>query len=197
MDLWVSNTFFGGDWYHSWIDMKFFLLQTQIMSEHLKDDTIKIDACAIKKLSKKWETIRDSEVDQLLNFFESMLSARVSNESYRGIMTVFNAFRSNAPQNVIQEALVSLWTNGNHFILDFLLKFFILNDFPGIFVGWCTKFELLDCIMNQTQNSTNDRFKIIFYNVIHLNLSIKKILINQSMCVCAHYPSKQTSPKLH
>lgn len=94
------------------IDIVFYLLaslyfQGLRLTSHLHNAT-KIDACTIKhsELAQNWK-ILEEKIEERLNLIETILSTQLSDDTYRGIINVIKAFRSNAPNDEIYKALVS------------------------------------------------------------------------------------------
>lgn len=80
--------------------------------EHLHADKSKIDVCTIRKFaqdlhSKGEESEMEIGIKQVVDEMETVVSTRVPNETFRGIVNFYKAFLPRASQNDIENALVS------------------------------------------------------------------------------------------
>lgn len=79
------------------------------MITQLHGNTSKISACTIKQsdLARDWNTNLKRTLQRVLNMIETILSTRLNDESFRGIINFMQAFRPDTPIDEVEKALVS------------------------------------------------------------------------------------------
>lgn len=97
------------------------LLQVTDLVENLHGDTAKIDALFIKE----YANVEENDPN-LINAIESILSTRLAEENYGGLVNLMKAFSSSTSFDDIEKALVSHMKFRNLFFQVTIYSFFIL-----------------------------------------------------------------------
>lgn len=79
------------------------------MTTQLHGSIAKIGACTIKSsdMARDWKSSGQRSLQRVLNVMEAILSTRVKDEHFRGIINFMQAFRPDKSIEEIEEALVS------------------------------------------------------------------------------------------
>lgn len=79
------------------------------MTTQLRGNVAKISACTIQKsdLARDWKSLGSRSLQRVSNVMETILSTRLKDEYFRGIINFMHAFRPDKASEEIENALVS------------------------------------------------------------------------------------------
>lgn len=88
------------------------------MITQLHGNTTKIDACTVKssELARDWRTSGKRSLQRILNVMKTILSTRLKDTDFWGVINFMQAFRPNTSIMEIEKALVSYKTDIYTFI---------------------------------------------------------------------------------